>query len=85
MKIKGWFYLCVAALTLALTGCGGNNKENVDYYDPETLGFTVTGEASLDDFTWLFTPKNYDKSNAAALNEDESFGRKNSRRAGCRS
>ncbi len=63
MKIKGWFYLCVAALTLALTGCGGNNKENVDYYDPETLGFTVTGEASLDDFTWLFTPKNYDKSN----------------------
>lgn len=49
MIIKGWYYLCVAALTLTLAGCGNKNS-NIDYYDPETLGFTVTREASINDF-----------------------------------
>ncbi|WP_031548114.1 hypothetical protein [Oribacterium sp. FC2011] len=63
MKIKGLLFICVAAMTLAISGCGQKEPKNVDYYNPETLGFTVPKEASLDDFTWCFTPKSYDKSN----------------------
>ena len=55
--------LAAAVLAACISGCSSQStKDTTDYYSPSVLGFEIPGAASVDDFTWLFSPRDYDSS-----------------------
>ncbi len=60
--------LAIVLLTALCAGCG-ESSDGTNYLDPQNLGFSVPGQASISDFDWYFKPKTYDKSGEALLTD----------------
>ena len=62
-RFSGFMLAAAVCLGLCLTGCRGPKTEK-DAFSSESgtaeAGFTVPGEAALDEFSWAFNPASYD-------------------------
>ncbi len=66
-KKRGLILVFTLALMAMLCAACGEKSDGTNYLDPQNLGFTVPGEASINDFEWYFKPKTYDKSGEVVM------------------